>query len=142
VKRFVHPTREDLEAYAAEMGFAEFDAAEFLDHYEMVGWVVGRSKLPMVSWRAAVRTWRRNQDRWNATVRAAGDDHKATWKNAYDAICKAVWSAKPMGREAVKRAIQSARDKYRDFPTLSGRSVVDSAVGLAMNNPPPEKEET
>jgi hypothetical protein len=65
VKRgFVAPTVADLAAYAREIGFRGFDAQAFLDHYEMVGWVVGRARTPMVSWRAAVRTWQRNQAEW------------------------------------------------------------------------------
>ncbi len=31
---------------------------KFFDHYESVGWKIGRNK--MVDWQAAVRTWERN----------------------------------------------------------------------------------
>lgn len=71
--RFIKPTLEELRSYAREIGFRGFDAARFLDHYEMVGWVVGRARTPMASWRAAVRTWARNQAEW-AGAPAVADD--------------------------------------------------------------------
>ena len=61
---FVAPTIEELGAYAREIGFRTFKPQAFIDHYEMVGWVVGKSRMPMVSWKAAVRTWQRNQAEW------------------------------------------------------------------------------
>ena len=62
--RFIPPTLEDLQAYGREIGFSGFDAQAFLDHYEMVGWVVGKSRTPMKSWRPAVRVWQRTQAAW------------------------------------------------------------------------------
>jgi hypothetical protein len=61
---FVPPTVAELAAYAKEIGFRGFNAQAFLDKYEMVGWVVGKSRTPMASWKAAVRTWQRNQAEW------------------------------------------------------------------------------
>lgn len=63
-KRFQKPTLCELDAYAVEIGFNTFDGHAFLDHYDMVGWVVGKNRLPMKDWKAAVRTWRRNQQTW------------------------------------------------------------------------------
>ena len=63
-KGFIAPTVEELGAYAREICFKTFKPQAFLDHYEMVGWVVGRARTPMASWRAAVRTWQRNQAEW------------------------------------------------------------------------------
>lgn len=61
---FTAPTLAELATYAGEIGFKGFDAQAFLDHYEMVGWVIGRARTPMVSWRAAVRTWQRRTAEW------------------------------------------------------------------------------
>lgn len=61
---FVPPSVEELAAYGREIGFRTFKPQAFLDHYEMVGWVVGRARTPMASWKAAVRTWQRNQAEW------------------------------------------------------------------------------
>jgi hypothetical protein len=63
-RTFTPPTVPELSAYAREIGFAGFRPQAFLDHYESVGWVIGRARTPMVSWRAAVRIWQRNQAEW------------------------------------------------------------------------------
>jgi hypothetical protein len=61
---FTPPTVQELADYAREIHFKTFQPQAFLDHYEMVGWAVGRARTPMASWRAAVRTWQRNQAAW------------------------------------------------------------------------------
>lgn len=44
-------------AYAVDQGNA------FYDHFSSNGWKVG-GKTKMVDWKAAVRTWIRNDERW------------------------------------------------------------------------------
>lgn len=63
-KGFQKPTVDELREYAAAIGFQEFDAVRFFDHYEMTGWCVGKNRTPMACWRAAVRTWQRNLAEW------------------------------------------------------------------------------
>jgi hypothetical protein len=138
--RFQKPTRAELTAYAQEIGYVQFAADEFIDHFETVGWVVGRNRTPMVSWRHAVHTWRRNQERWameRDPQQARADADRAAWKRAHAEIARKIWMAKPSGRDAVCAAIASARDAYRDIPRLQGRDVVSTAVDFALNNPPP-----
>lgn len=53
--RFAKPTVEEVAAYAAEKGYAGFDAQRFVDFYESKGWMVGKNH--MKDWRAAVRNW-------------------------------------------------------------------------------------
>ena len=57
-KRFVKPTVEEVRAYCLERGNS-VDPQKFVDYYESNGWRVGKN--PMKDWRAAVRTWERNQ---------------------------------------------------------------------------------
>ena len=57
-KRFVKPTLEEVQQYCVSR-HNSIDAAKFIDHYESVGWRIG--KAPMKDWKAAVRTWERNQ---------------------------------------------------------------------------------
>ena len=71
---FVTPTVAELASYAREIGYQGFNAQAFLDHYEMVGWVVGKARTPMVSWRAAVRTWQRRQAEWAGAPLAQEED--------------------------------------------------------------------
>lgn len=56
-KRFMPPTLEEVKAYCAERK-NNVDAARFIDYYTANGWLIGKNK--MKDWRAAVRTWERN----------------------------------------------------------------------------------
>lgn len=62
--RFKPPSKADLDAYAGEIGYKAFKPDAFLDYWEMRAWMV-RPGIRMSSWKAAVRTWQRND--WNAT---------------------------------------------------------------------------
>ena len=57
-KVFSKPTLEEISAYCQERNNS-VDAQRFFDYYEAKGWVVGKS--PMKDWKAAVRTWERNE---------------------------------------------------------------------------------
>ena len=51
-----HPTIEDVKAYCNERG-NRVDPERFIDYYTANGWKVGKN--PMKDWKAAVRTWER-----------------------------------------------------------------------------------
>lgn len=55
--KFIKPTIEEIEQYAAEKNLT-VDANRFFDFYESKGWFVGKS--PMKDWRAALRNWAKN----------------------------------------------------------------------------------
>ena len=55
--RFVKPTVEEIEAYCKERNNG-INAQYFFDSYEGKGWLIG--KTPMKDWKAAVRTWEKN----------------------------------------------------------------------------------
>jgi len=63
-KKFKKPTLEELKKYCKEKGY-EIDCEYFIDYYESKGWVVGKS--PMKDWEASVRTWVRNNKKFNNT---------------------------------------------------------------------------
>lgn len=52
--RFQKPKIDEIEAYIKEKKM-HFDATDFYDYYESVGWMVG--KKHMKDWKAACRTW-------------------------------------------------------------------------------------
>lgn len=52
--RFVKPTIKEIRAYCEEIE-STINPATFFNHYETVGWKVGRN--PMKDWKAAVRGW-------------------------------------------------------------------------------------
>ena len=56
-KRFTAPTLEEDKEYCAERKNG-VDAARFVNYYTANGWKVGKN--PMKDWKAAVRTWERN----------------------------------------------------------------------------------
>lgn len=63
VARFVPPTVEEVQAYCRERG-NNVDAQRFCDFYTANGWCQGRGK-PIKDWRAAVRTWEREEGHYN-----------------------------------------------------------------------------
>ena len=56
--RFKPPTVEEVAAYCKERG-NHVDPQRFVDHYTSNGWKVGKN--PMKDWKAAVRTWEKNE---------------------------------------------------------------------------------
>lgn len=58
--RFIPPTIEEVKAYCTARGNT-VDAERFLDFYSANGWKQGRGK-PIVDWKAAVRTWERQNN--------------------------------------------------------------------------------
>ena len=56
--KFTPPTVEEVKAYCEERKNG-IDAQHFIDYYETRGWKVGRNT--MKDWKAAVRTWERNE---------------------------------------------------------------------------------
>lgn len=69
---FVIPTVDDVEAYCEEKGIFGFDAQKFVDYYTSNGWMVGRNR--MRDWRAAIRTWRKNDEEREQQRRYAAAD--------------------------------------------------------------------
>lgn len=60
-----HPTLDEVKAYCNERG-NRVDPERFIDYYTANGWKVGKN--PMKDWKAAVRTWER-QDTQKARTR-------------------------------------------------------------------------
>lgn len=58
--RFTPPTVEEVQAYCDERGNG-VNATRFVNYYESNGWKVGRN--PMKDWKAAVRTWEKNDEK-------------------------------------------------------------------------------
>lgn len=56
--KFIKPTVEEIQSYIDEKSY-NIDAEKFFDHYESVGWMVGRNH--MKDWKACVRNWNRRQ---------------------------------------------------------------------------------
>lgn len=64
LKRFVKPTVDEIRAYCTERR-NNVDAEYFYDYYESNGWKVG-GRGAMKDWRAAVRTWEKNNGKYTS----------------------------------------------------------------------------
>ena len=67
-------------AYCAERQNS-VDPEKFISYYESNGWMVGRNK--MKDWRAAVRTWERNQRPEKSQNRKA-EELESFYRMSYD----------------------------------------------------------
>lgn len=80
IARFEPPTLEEVKKFCEgrENGI---DPEEFINHYEAIGWKIGKN--PMKDWRAAVRTWeRRNKTLVNGRQSSA-DSARASFEDPY-----------------------------------------------------------
>ena len=66
--KFKKPSFDEIASYCCERGNS-VDPQRFFDHYESNGWMVG--KTTMKDWKAAVRTWEKNN------IQKAGSKAKA-----------------------------------------------------------------
>lgn len=62
IKKFKKPTLKEVKQYCLERG-NNIDAEKFINSNEAKGWMIGKNK--MKDWKAAIRTWERNQIKWN-----------------------------------------------------------------------------
>ena len=88
-KRFIKPTLEELSEYCEERSNT-VDPQRFLDYYEANGWRVGKN--PMKDWKAAIRTWEKNEiPRQSASQPMSYQDQAAARRQAsYEEAMKAV----------------------------------------------------
>lgn len=61
---FKKPTFPEMELHAAKIGLPTTEVQKFYSYHDSKGWVVGKSK--MVSWKAAMVTWREKQREFQA----------------------------------------------------------------------------
>lgn len=59
-KKFVKPTTEQIREYCKQIG-ANINPEQFFDYYEARGWMMNKNNK-MKDWKAAVRTWKRNNN--------------------------------------------------------------------------------
>ena len=78
---FKVPLEKEIEEYMKEIKFVDSStmATKFFNHYEMKGWVVGRTK--MKDWKAAVRYWKSHNQTSNTI---SEEDYKADLARRFD----------------------------------------------------------
>lgn len=75
--RFTPPTIEDVKSYCSSRNNS-VDPQKFLDYYTSNGWRVGKN--PMKDWKAAVRTWERNE--YGSPAKAGTDYQKRQYTDS------------------------------------------------------------
>lgn len=63
-EKFSKPTLDEVKTYCIERK-NKIDPQAFIDYYDSVGWKIGKNS--MKNWKAAVRTWERNNNSKNHT---------------------------------------------------------------------------
>jgi len=74
-RKFKPPNLEQVKTYCDERKNT-IDPQAFLDFYESKGWLIGKNK--MKDWKAAVRTWERNQTKQNENTGISNKGARAT----------------------------------------------------------------
>lgn len=75
----IHPSLDEVITYCEERK-NDVDPEKWYDHYSANGWKVGKN--PMKDWKAAVRTWERNDERRRLPQAAGGESFGKPWRNA------------------------------------------------------------
>ncbi len=78
--KFSKPSVVDIAAYCQERGKG-VDAQHFFDYYEANGWKVGKN--PMKDWKAAVRTWERNNKSGSNAAKPINNPDKYQYGKEY-----------------------------------------------------------
>lgn len=79
--RFVPPSVEEVKAYCTERGNG-IDPEYFVDYYETRQWMSGKTKIK--DWKAAVRTWERNNKDQQQPQKKHGYDEGLPPRDAYE----------------------------------------------------------
>lgn len=82
---FVPPTLEEVQAYCQERG-NKVNPELFVDFYSSKNWMVGKNK--MKNWKAAVRTWEKNQNSQTNRSKVVGFNNFSQRNTDYDALVR------------------------------------------------------
>lgn len=85
--RLKKPTLQEVQTYMAEKHCVGYiaEGESFMNYFEQVGWIVGKTQKPMKAWKAAVNNWlKNNNSRPAPEVKAAKVDalrniHDTSW---------------------------------------------------------------
>ena len=81
-KRFIPPSVEEVAEYCKSRG-NDIDAEEFVAFYNQRGWVQGRSRLPIKSWKDCVITWEKARKKKESSGASFGIIKEDTQKSNY-----------------------------------------------------------
>ncbi len=64
---YIAPDIKEIIEYGKEINLMTSDCESFFDHFTARGWVPSGSRSKMKDWKAALRNWKRNADKWSKT---------------------------------------------------------------------------
>ena len=81
--KFSPPTEAEIYHYMRQLEVhdAAHSAKAFIDYHEERGWIPKGCARQMKSWKAAVRTWKRNQGKFGEVKTSAGPDFLEEMRN-------------------------------------------------------------
>lgn len=141
-------TLQDFTKAAQAIGMKPADVEACFHNYAACGFIDAAGRK-ITSIPSLLAKWKAKQpSRGKSEPRQQGgsfrgppiDGPSEEWTRAYADIADQIWRAKESGEggDAIKRAMQKARDAYNDVPRHKGKHVVDAAIEMAMNNRRPE----
>lgn len=125
-KPFQKPDRDSVYTYGSEIGVDLEPCDAFYDYQESKGWKVGTA--PMKDWQAALRTWKRNGEKFGKKPEAMRPSitNDGIWQGYLDSLCREWNPAKPdvkYAQNALRRArghvdVETIRDYLKaSLPT-------------------------
>ena len=114
------PTVDEVREYCRQRG-NNVDPQRFVDFYTANGWVQGRGK-PIKDWRAAVRTWERNDNEKHQQHHGERTDKESVLARRRDDICREIADIDAAYNQAkardgdAERVLGSAQSGHWDEP--------------------------
>lgn len=122
IKRFIKPSIEEITNYCKKNNY-NIDAERFFDYYESKGWLVGKSK--MKDWKAAVRTWVRNN--FESDKRTSGSFPISSTKSV-NFSPKDILGDKPKYPDYMKKP---GSERCKDIPDLIKEGLYEEYVKIS-----------
>lgn len=118
-KNFIKPTFDEVKNYFSELNNhdPEYNAHKFINYYQSINWVIGRSRTPMKDWKAAVRNWALNDSKQKYQTQGASNGTHSTRNHQSDAQAYA----------------QELHRQYQEYYGNNGNTESDAGGHVARN---------
>lgn len=85
-RKFVPPTQEQVQQYMFEYSVPNHieESHKYMNTFQSCGWVVGKTCKPMKDWKASIRTWKSNIDKWNNSNNTTASTQDYNWIKKYE----------------------------------------------------------
>ena len=123
---FLVPTLAEVEAYVKANGLS-LDAEKFWNHYNAIGWRVGKS--PIRCWQSVCRVWERG-DKRTARIEAERLAHFDAKMDEHEAKRRAHIDAKMDAREAKRERRMGGRKRADNYIDATAEQKADFIRGM------------